>query len=374
MTHELATSDTPHPLRPVPFDATDTLENTAYSPLWLVTTEPMLNQFVLRLQRLRAELHQAPQATRELRVTRTELAQVRAAFANMIRHGEERLHQLSQLLCDRFLGDSQLQSVVIGAVESTRERFTLTQSITAADLYSTTDLDLGTRQLNKLRFWDGQQWSGALLIANVVDYQPIEPNPYAIHHISTRIKAEEEIWNKVVDEIFELDRLIVTDKKLRHLSRYVKDVFGIKIVVGEAADVYRVQDALQGLAWSEQQVRGLQLDPSAETRRLHFVEVKNYLEQDDQKQSGWAALKSVVRWTDKTFEIQIQPLRNFLNERERLTNESHLSFKIRREQVRQQVAEQIPLFRFYQELLRWLFLQPSATPPQHPGVAVTLED
>ena len=32
----------------------------------------------------------------------------------------------------------------------------------------------------------------------------------------SRIKAEEQIWNKVVDTIFDLDRLVQLDKQLRH--------------------------------------------------------------------------------------------------------------------------------------------------------------
>lgn len=346
----------------------------AHSPLWMVTTEPRLNQFVLDLQCLRIELMQSPATHRELRFKRAELAQVRAAFTNMIRHGEEQLHLLAQLVCGALDVAFQMQSVVIGEVETTHERFTLTQTISVDDLLATTDIDLGTRQLRKLQFFDGNGWSKAALVANVVDYQPTAANPYAIHRVSTRIKAEEEIWNKVVDELFELDRIVVTDKKLRHLSRYVKDIFGIKIVVGEAADVYRVHRALVDLRWPDAVLRKLGIVPDATTRCLEVVEVKDYLSHGDRKQSGWEAIKSVVRWRDKPFEIQIQPLRNFLHERERLTSESHLSFKAQRERVRQQIAEQLPLFRFYQELLRWLFLHPTTPPPTHPGVTVLLDE
>jgi hypothetical protein len=38
------------------------------------------------------------------------------------------------------------------------------------------------------------------------------------------------------------------------------------------------------------------------------------------------------------------------------------------------VAERIPLFRFYQDLLRWLFLDPAARPPSYPSVTVSLVD
>ncbi len=50
----------------------------------------------------------------------------------------------------------------------------------------------------------------------MVEYLPTEPNPWNIYRLHTRIKAEEAIWNKVVDEIFELDRLVRQDKALRH--------------------------------------------------------------------------------------------------------------------------------------------------------------
>jgi hypothetical protein len=194
-----------------------------------------------------------------------------------------------------------------------------------------------------------------------------------MYRLHTRIKAEEAIWNKVVDEIFDLDRFVEQDKALRHLSRYVKDIFGIKLVVGEIDDVYRLQNAVQQLSWSAAALHDAGVAATPETQRLELVEVKEYLANGHQKQSGWTAMKSVVRWNAKTFELQIQPLRNFLHERERLTGESHVSFKAQREQVRQQVAEQLPLFRFYRDLLQWLFGDSSAPPPRYAGITVLME-
>jgi hypothetical protein len=138
--------------------------------------------------------------------------------------------------------------------------------------------------------------------------------------------------------------------------------------------VYQVHEALEALRWPDALLQRFQIAPGAGTRRLEWVEVKDYLTHSDRKQSGWEAVKSVVRWSDKLVEIQIQPLRNFLHERELLTRESHVSFKANREQVRRQVAERTPLFRFYQDLLRWLFLNPAASPPAYPGVTVFLVD
>lgn len=345
---------------------------TSDSPLWMVTSEPILNDLFVRLQRLRVALMEHPSVHHKLQFSRSHLEQVRLAFANMILHGEQKLHCLCQLICDSLVTPYQIQSVVIGEVETTKERFTITQGVSAEDLYTVTDIDLGSRQLKKLRIFDGQDWSRANLVANMVDYQPLEPNIYGIHKIISRIKAEQEVWNKVVDEIFDLDSIVVRDKQLRHLSRYVKDVFGIKIVVGSLDDIRRVHMALVELNWSERELAKFQVEPTLENRRLHFVEVKDYLMPNQQKQTGWEALKSVVRWSDKTMEIQIQTLSNFLYERELLTKESHTSFRAQREQVRNQVAEQIPLFRFYRDLLRWLFLNPQAPPPVYPGVTLSL--
>ena len=82
----------------------------------------------------------------------------------------------------------------------------------------------------------------------------------------------------------------------------------------------------------------------------------------------------MVVWSNKTFEIQIQSLRNYLREQERLTKESHTSFKANRERVRDQVADRTPLFGFYQELLRWLFLNPGGPPPSHERVILKVVD
>lgn len=350
------------------------VDSTSGSPLWMVTTEPILNELVIQLQRLRLELIEHSAAHHELQFSRSHLEKVRLAFANMILHGEEKLHRLCQLICDSFVASYQIQSVVIGEVETTKERFTVTQSVSAEDLYTTTDIDLGSRQLKKLLTFDGRDWSRANLVANMVDYQPTAANPYGIHKIISRIKAEQEVWNKVVDEIFDLDTIVVRDKKLQHLSRYVKDIFGIKIVVGSLADAHKVHLALVELAWSDEALAKFEVEPLPQNRRLQFVEVKDYLTPGQQKQTGWEALKSVVRWSDKTVEIQIQTLGNFLHERELLTKESHTSFRANREQVRNQVAEQLPLFRFYRDLLRWLFLNPDGPPPVYPGVTLSLVD
>lgn len=346
-------------------DLTEIPDSAHHSPLWMVSQAPALNALVVSLQRFRAALETGPHAGK-LELSRKAIAQARAEFSEMIVRGERELHLLAGLLADHFLGPHLLRSVVIGEVEKTRERFTLIADVSRDELVGSTDLDLGNRLLARLAVADTRGWRRIGLVSNVVEYEPVAPNPFSVYRVLTRIKAEQEIWNKVTDEIFDLDAIVLRDKQLRHLGRYVKDVFGIKMVVGTLDDCYRVQEELTTVRFGT--------EPEPSRTRLELIEVKDYLERPSRKQSGWSALKSVVRWGGKTFEIQVQPLSNFLHERERLTRESHQGFKSTRERVRDEVAAKVPLFGFYRSLLRWLLLDPSAEPPAHEGVEVSLVD
>jgi len=300
---------------------------------------------------------------------------LRETFAALIRRGEAKLHRLCDVLCHNFLNSWEIHSVVIGEVRELGERFTLVQSLKAEEVFELTDLDLGQRQLRKLRFGDEQRgWSRPTLVANFLDYEPLELDRRAIYRITSRIKAEEEIWNKVVDELFDIDKLVKRDKQLRHLSRYVKDIFGLKVVVGESEKVRRFHEELRGLCLNDDLRRQLSIPLESSTERLEFVETKDYLDGADPKRSGWKAIKSVVRWWDETFELQVHPLRNYLRERERLSQESHSSFKTRREELRLEVARRVPLYGFYRDLLRWLFLRPDAAPPQHRNLMLQVVD
>ena len=166
-------------------------EHANASPLWLVADEPLVNDLVVYLDQMRREVHAAPHTRHTFTFSRSNLRKVRAAFARMIRHGEERLHRFCELNGDAFLGGRYaLQSLAVGSVVSTQERFTLVQDITALDLYSQTDLDLGNRQVRRLRYFDGTRWSRATLVANVVEYHPEEISEWRIYKMVSRIKAE----------------------------------------------------------------------------------------------------------------------------------------------------------------------------------------
>ena len=71
-------------------------------------------------------------------------------------------------------------------------------------------------------------------------------------------------------------------------------------------------------------------------------------------------------------EVQVQPLANYHQERERLTRESHAGFKSRREALRNQIASSIPLFGFYRDLLKWLFLAPHTPAPTFESVTIVV--
>lgn len=340
------------------------------SPLWIVSQEPLLNELVSYLAQVKEVLEANPSASCELTFSRAHIRECRAAFDRMIRKGEEDLHRLCQLLCEKLLGPSKIESFVVGELIESGERFSLAQRIQPEDLYSTSDLDLGTRQLQKIKYSENGTWVTPSLVANMVEYQPVEANEHAIFKMISRIKAEEELWNKVVDEIFNLDALVKRDKEVRHLSRYVKDVFGIKLVVGSVADMRALQERIASLEWTVGDLTQPAVTKgNASSERLHFLEVKDYLDGSG-KQSGWQAIKSVVTWRGGVFEIQVQPLMNFWKEREFLMRESHAGFKARRELVRTHISEQVPLFGFYNRLLKWMFQDMQGELPAFQGITV----
>ncbi len=355
----------------MPLEADVPESGYAESTFWLVTQEPLLHEFVWKLKAKKNQLLEAGLVGQRIEFSRSQIQDVRAAFDRMICKGEEKLHRLCGLLSDEFFPRSpQLMSVVIAELPACSQRFKLIQDLQKQDIYARTDLDLGNWLMEKLRYQTVQGWERPRLIANFVEYQPRERNRFGINKMISRIKAEEEIWAKVVDEIFGLDQLVKQDKQLRELSYFIKDVFGIKVVVDTRQDVEAVLGYLQGLTFTGEKLSAHGVPTDQHTSALQILEVKNHLGEQEQKESGWQAVKAVVSWWNKTFEIQVQTLDIYLREQERLTHESHAAFKEKRERIRQQVADQIPLFGFYLQLMRWLFISPSDLPPSLEGLEI----
>ncbi len=337
----------------------------AFSPLRLVTREPAVHELMSHLRSSRDRLARRHDEPVTLTFSRARVAATRDAFNRSIRRGESVLHRL----CDEFTsalmsGRCDRASVVIAELPGTGERLRIEHLIARDTLYEQTDLALGMSVLERLRVAQGDAWLQPRLVANYVEYLPLEAGDPVIHKIVSRIKAEEEIWNKVVDELFDIDSIVARDKQLARHSRYVKDVFGVKVVVGTPADARQVHD------WLVARCHDGSLRVTADGEPLRLLEIKDYLDDHD-KRSGWKAIKSVLAGGSSTLEVQVQPLDNHIRELHRLTEQSHAAFKQKRDALRDEVAQSIPLFGYYRELLRWLFQDPSGPPPHLEQVEVT---
>jgi hypothetical protein len=350
-------------------------EPDADSPLSLLVQEPELHQLIGVLKSASQERMENPGKLVKLVFSRQLLELARSAFAHTILQGELKLHQLSQLLAKGILGsDYEISSSVVGKLPSTGERFTLARTISLEELLSSTDLDLGNRELERLRVRSDVGWEQAELVANFVHYEGKSLNAFDTLKLISRIKAEQAIWNKVVDHIFEFDKLVKSDKQLKHLSPFVKDIFGIKLLTSDEKAAFQLQDHLLEWEWDDLTLAEIGIAGQKDTRRLQYLEVKDYLTAGGAKKSGWKAIKSVVRWSQQTFEIQIQPLASFYRERERFTRESHRGFKVRREQLRGRVARELPIFGYYHQLLKWMFVDPTRPKPFMTNFDVELVD
>jgi hypothetical protein len=143
------------------------------TPLWMITQEPDLNNLVQYLQDLRVEILSAPNDRHLIRFSRAKIEKARSAFSRMVRRGEMRLHRLCELTADEILGGNYTrQSVVVGQRPTRdQQRFQLVQPLSAEELYASTDLDLGSRQLERFMWQTSSRWQRAALVANFVEYQ-----------------------------------------------------------------------------------------------------------------------------------------------------------------------------------------------------------
>ncbi|KAJ1623790.1 hypothetical protein T492DRAFT_1052188 [Pavlovales sp. CCMP2436] len=345
------------------------------SPLYLLTQKKEITALISYLQQSRLPIEQQPDAAHELQFSRSQIEMARSEFDSTLRNGEQNQHTLCMLLGQRLLGRYYLQSVVVGELPRTRHRFELSQRMEPTTLRSETDLALGNRVLSQHRMLSNGKWVAPNLVASFVEYHPTVPTAVSDEHergelaeaqiykMISRIKAEQEIFNKVCDEIFDLDQIVKDlsreDKKLASLGHFVKDVFGLKFVVGTVDQARELQAAIENIVFTDDELAGVTAGAGDVSRkRLRFIEVKDHLGAKRKGNSGWECVKSIFEWNGQLFEVQIQPLINYCLERERLTKQSHDAYKAKREAARDQVANTIPLFGFYRDILRTLFVEP----------------
>lgn len=343
---------------------------TSKSPLFMVVNTPTLHEFITYLTEKKAEQEADPEKQLTIELKRSFINQVRQSFKQHILTGEQNLHIISHILSSNLLGrDFELHSNVIGILPGSGSRpFLIRERITQGILFSQTDIDLGNTMLGHFKYNYQNNWIPLDLSANFVEYLPDNVTGNQVNRITSRVKAEEELWNKVTDEIFGFDELVLKDKHLQQYSKYIKDVFGIKIICNDDAHCHQVHQHLQNLTTAEcdwhliDSLIGHQFPEDVLTignRLLEFIETKNYLdcEPDKLKKTGWRAIKSVVKWKNQLFEIQVQPLSNYFLELDHMAGPSHTSFKKNRDLLRQQVSEQVPLYGFYRDLLKMLFIK-----------------
>ena len=335
-----------------------------HSPLSMAMDDPTLHQFIAYLTEKKQELERSPGMHVRIELTREFIQKVREAFRQAILDGERRLHVLAHLLASILLeGDFELHSNVIGVLPGKDENpFLIRERIARETLFSVTDIDLGQHMLDNFRYHLNDSWTQLELSANFVEYLPIGRPSSGVNRLTSRVKAEEELWNKVTDELFLLDELVSRDKHLRQYSKFIKDIYGIKIICEDDATCMKVHEKLQhigadGVGGAPDD--GLSLDDKPARSLLEFIETKDYLHCSDLilKKTGWRALKSVARWHDRLFEIQVQPLVNYYLELDHMAGPSHSSFKLRRDALRDEVADRIPLYGFYRDLLKMLFME-----------------
>jgi ppGpp synthetase/RelA/SpoT-type nucleotidyltranferase len=339
------------------------------SPLFMAMHDPVLHQFIAYLQTKRAEQEEKPGLHVKIELSRQQIARVREAFRQSILDGERRMHVLSHLLASILLeGEFELHSNVIGVLPSEDDHpFLIRERITRDKLFSITDIDLGKKMLDNFRYQKDGVWVPLELSANFVEYIPLGRPSTGVNRLTSRVKAEEELCNKITDEIFSVDQLVIRDKHFRQYSKFIKDIFGVKIVCEDERTCMDVHDRLQqisaGPALSQPdavpELPSFGEDDGDSQVLLEFIETKDYLTcpPAQMKKTGWKALKSVVRWRDRLFEIQVQPLGNYYLELDHMSGPSHRSFKLRRDSLRDELAERIPLYGFYRDLLKMLFME-----------------
>ncbi len=340
------------------------------SPLFMAMHDPVLHQFISYLAQKKEEQEKNPKLHVRIELSREFITSVRESFRQNILDGERQLHVLSHLLSSILLdGEFELHSNVIGALPGGEDRpFHIRERIDRESLFSVTDIDLGNQMLDHFRYRKDREWVSLELSANFVEYLPARRTVTGVNRLTSRVKAEEELWNKVTDEIFQVDQLLSRDKHLRQYSKYVKDIFGVKVVCEDDASCWRVHDkvkelSLGGPGWEkvgEADARNeLDNGRAGSGRLLEFIETKDYLTcpPSELKKTGWMALKSVAKWHDRLFEIQFQPVGNYYLELDHMAGPSHSSFKLSRDSMRQELAQRIPLYGFYRDLLKMLFLE-----------------
>lgn len=330
-----------------------------------------------RTNRLLASLSQHLEALREasrtgssppvLTIAREEIEICRETWEQGVLSGEHRLYDFATLLAQGLTGSRNTQlvaRVVMGQKEEEEApgstRIVIEEHITRENLKRVTDYSLAQRIARRYRYRASHDQPFGVLYprASFLELWPLDSIEDApATRVLTRVKTNDQIWNKVCDALFAIDTFVERNKILNAGSKYIKDVFGVKVLTPRKADSYRVDEILASITWTQRQLMELGLAPEAGLMHLEVIERKDYLSlpPDQKKRTGWEAIKNVYRWGNQLFEVQIQTEANYFLEALHLTDTSHRTFEMQRRQMRRELEKVVPHYADYRRLLKLLF-------------------
>jgi len=344
------------------------VEVDADSPIAMLVKDERTNRLLHSLQQqleaLRASDGLSPPV---LVLEKKDIDYCRDTWDHGVLRGEHRLYDLAALVCRRLTGTSNIQHVarvVVGPKEEEEApggaRIVIEEHITHENLKRFTDYSLATRITRRYRYRASHEQPFNVLYprASFLELWPLdvrEESPAT--RVLTRVKTNDQIWNKVCDALFAIDSLLARDKLLNPHSKYVKDVFGIKVLTPRKSDSYRVEKILDGLTWSFDELATIGLPAEVGLQKLDVVERKDYLTVplEQKKRTGWEAIKNVYRWGGHLFEVQVQTEANYFLEALHLTDTSHRTFEMHRRQMRRDLEQQVPHYAEFRRLLKMLF-------------------
>jgi hypothetical protein len=340
------------------------------SPLKMLIRDQRTNGLLASLSHHLEALRDAAQrgaAPPVLTIAREEIELCRDTWEQGVLSGEHRLYDFATLVAQALTGSRNTQlvaRVVMGQKEEEEApgstRIVIEEHITRENLKRVTDYSLAQRIARRYRYRASHDQPFGVLYprASFLELWPLETIEDApATRVLTRVKTNDQIWNKVCDALFAIDTVVARNKILNAGSKYIKDIFGVKVLTPRKADSYRVDEILGVITWTQRQLMELGLTPESALMRLETVERKDYLgvPQDQKKRTGWEAIKNVYRWGSHLFEVQIQTEANYFLEALHLTDTSHRTFEMQRRQMRRELEKIVPHYADYRRLLKLLF-------------------
>ncbi|MBL8788621.1 MAG: hypothetical protein JNJ59_27240 [Deltaproteobacteria bacterium] len=302
-----------------------------------------------------------------LKLARDEIENCRDTWESAVLRGEHHLYDFAALLAQALTGSKHVQHVarvVMGRKEEEEgpgtQRIVIEETITRENLKRVTDYSLAQRIARRYRYRASHDQPFGVLYprASFLELWPLETIEDApATRVLTRVKTNDQIWNKVCDALFAVDTLVRRDKIVNTDSKYINDIFGVKVLTPRRADSYRVEEILAVITWTVRQLAELGVVTDPGHLHLELVEHKDYLSvpTDQKKKTGWEAIKNVYRWGAQLFEVQIQTEANYFLEALHLTDTSHRTFEMKRRQMRRELEKVVPHYADYRRLLKLLF-------------------